>query len=148
MIMNKSHFDLQNPRGMAALFTIVIIASAGILLALGSTMIGIGSLEAGYADQKGGAALSLADGCAEETMRRIRFQPSYTSTNQILSLQGGSCTINVTDNPPSGASKRIEVVGTFEDFNRKIRIDLNLSADPVTLVNNILSVYSWEERSD
>lgn len=137
-----------HPPGVAALFTIVVIAAAGFLLAYGATLLGIGELESGYVGQQGNEALSAADGCAEEQLRQLRLDPAYTAAGATLSLPNGSCTIDVTNNPPSGADKRIEVLSTIGDHHRKVRVDIDQTADPVNGELTTLSVVSWEERTE
>lgn len=129
------------PRGVAALFTIVVVAAAGLLVAYSAAMLGIGELDAGYTSQRGSEALSVADGCLEETLRRIRLNTSYGVGAGTISLTvtNGSCRIAVTD--LGSDQRRIEVTGTTDSYNRKLRAELSL-------VGNVITITSWQERDD
>jgi DNA/RNA endonuclease YhcR with UshA esterase domain len=133
--------NVNNQHGIAAFLTIVIVAAASLIVAYSASIMGLGELDLGYTSQQGGEALSVADGCMEETMRRIRLSTSYGvgSGTINLTVSNGSCTIDVTD---LGSSKRrIIVVGTKGDYNKKIQLDL-------TLTGNVITVDAWEEAGN
>ena len=128
-------------RGVAAILTVVIVAAAALIMAYTASMLGLGELDLGYTSQKGAEALSVADGCMEETMRRIRLNTNYgVGAGTInLSVSNGSCIINVED--LGGNQRRITVTGTTGDYNKKIQTTL-------TLTGNVITINSWEEKSD
>lgn len=120
--------------------TLVIIGAAGLLMAFGAALLGIGELELGYTGQKGAEALSVADGCMEDTMRRMRLDTNYgvAAGTLNLTIDSGSCTIDVTD--LGSGQRRIVVTGTIDTYNKRIQTDL-------TLTGNVISIDSWQELS-
>lgn len=136
---------IKNQRGVAALLTIVIIAVATLIMAYSASMLGLGELDLGYTSQKGTEALSVADGCMEETLRRIRLDTNYGLGAGSISLlvSNGSCIINVVD--LGSNQRRITITGTITDtsgdYNKKVEAEL-------TLDSNIIAIDSWIEKSD
>ena len=130
-----------NESGVAALLTIIIVAAATLIMAYSASLLGLGEIDLGYTSQKGAEAFSVADGCMEETLRRIRLDTSYgTGIGTInLSVSNGSCIINVVD--LEGDRRRITITGTSGDCNRKIEVELILS-------DNVITIDSWTEKSD
>ncbi len=124
-----------NPRGFMALVTVVIIAAASLIMSLNSSLLGLGALEFGTITSAGGEAASLADGCAEEALRRLRVNPAYSGDPGLL-IFGGSCIIAVTD---LGAGERqVTVTATAGDFTARVVVKVTLGA-------RILSVSQWQE---
>jgi len=78
---------MKNKAGIAALFTVIVIGSAGLLMAYGAVMLGIGELELGYTASRGAEAFALADGCVDEALERLRVNESYSGG--ILTLPNG-----------------------------------------------------------
>lgn len=132
-MFNFSKKIYQNQKGAAALLTVVIISSAVLIMAYSASLLGIGELEMNYNQQKGSRAFSLADGCAEEAMRRLRLDTNYTGGT--LSLGGGSCIISVI---PSGVSRTINISATEGEYNQSLEIIISLSG-------NIITINSWQE---
>jgi len=141
--MRNTKYTILNTRerGVAAILTVVIVTAAALIMAYTASMLGLGELDLGYTSQKGAEALSVADGCIEETMRRIRLNTSYgVGAGTInLSVSNGSCIINVED--LGSNQRRITVTGTTGDYNKKIQTTL-------TLTGNVIAINSWEEKSD
>ncbi len=121
-----------------ALLAVVIIGAASLLVVLNASTLGLGDLDFGYTSQKGAEALALADGCMEETFRRIRLYPSYGvgSGTITLSLASGSCTIDVSGVNPA---RTVVVTGIVGEYQKKLEANLTLSGSTITLV-------SWKER--
>jgi len=137
----KQQLALENNRGVAALLTIIIVAAATLIMAYGASLLGLGELDLGYTSSKGGEAMALADGCAEEAMRRIRLNTSYTVTSSSLAFDNGSCIITVES---SGSNRTVKANGTVSDYHKKIELGLSLSGDS----GNVITIDSWEELSD
>ena len=134
-------FCFHDQRGATALVTIVIIAAAALIMALNASLLGIGDLEIGYTSQKGGEALSLADGCAEETLRRIKIDNTYGASEgeQSLSIGDNSCIITVEQN---GNNRIIYATSTVDNFYKVVRVNLTLSGDNT----DIITINSWQEQ--
>ena len=128
--------------GVAALLTIVIVASATLIIAMSASLLGLGELDLGYTSQKGAEAFSVADGCMEESLRRIRLDTNYGIGAGILNLPvlNGSCIIEVVD--LGGSQRRITVTGTTDIYNKKIESEITISS------GNILTINTWTEKDD
>lgn len=120
-------------RGATAILTVVIIGAAALIMAVAASYLGLGELDMGYVSQKGGETFAVADGCAEEALRHLRINTSYTG--DTLSLGGGSCIISIST---AGADRTITVTSTIGDFNKSLEINLTLSGDVIT-------INSWSE---
>lgn len=132
---------INNQKGVAALLTIVIVAAAALIMAYSSSLLGLGELDLGYTSQKSSEAFAVADGCMEETLRRIRLDTNYgVGVGDInLTVSNGSCIINVKD--LGGNQRRITITGTSGDYNKKIEAEITLSG-------NVIAIDSWQEKSD
>ena len=126
-------------KGGAILLIIVIIAAATLIMAYSSSILGLGELDLGYISQKGSEAFSMADGCMEETLRRIQLDTNYgIGAGTInLSVDSGSCVIGVVD--LGGNQRRVIVSGTISDYTKQIETEL-------TLNGNIITVTNWIEN--
>lgn len=127
--------------GVAALVTIIVVSIAALIMAYSSSILGLGELDIGYTSQRGMEAFHVADGCMEETLRRIRLLTSYGVGAGTISLtvSNGTCAIDVVD--LGGNQRQITVLGTSGSYNKKIRVVLTLSG-------NVIAINSWEERND
>jgi hypothetical protein len=126
--------------GAAALLTIIIVSAAVLIMALNASLLGLGELDLGYTSQRGGEALSIADGCMDETLRRMRLDNNYgVGVGTInLTVSNGSCTIDVSD---LGSNQRsISIIGTTDLYNKKL-----LATTTITATGNIVVVNEWEE---
>ncbi len=128
-------------KGVAALFIVVIITAAGLIIALSAALLGLGELDLGYTSQKGGEAFAVADGCVEETLRRIWLDNNYgIGAGAInLSVSNGSCIINVEDFGSN--QRRITATGTVSNYNKKIEAEIDFSG-------NVMNINSWIEKDD
>lgn len=110
------------------MFAIVIIGAATLIMAYSSAMLGMGELELGWYSLKGSEAFAIADGCMEESMRRLKIDSAYSGG--ALNLGAGSCTITIV---PSGSDRTITIVGTTGNYNKKIEAGVTLSGGDVIL---------------
>lgn len=122
-----------NQQGVAALLTIVIISAAVLIMAFTASLLGLGELDLGFTSQKGGEALSAADSCIEEALRRLRLDSNYSGGT--LNVGNGSCIINITAN---GNDRTITAESTIGDYHKKIQAEATLSGSD-TAIN------SWQE---
>lgn len=134
------HITLIPHRGFAALLAVVIIGAAALIVSFNASFLGLGDLDIGYTSQRGSQAFAIADGCVEETFRRIRLDQNYGvgSSTINLSLPQGSCTIDIT---AGGAVRTITVVGTLDQHHKKVEAVVTLSGSSITLD-------SWGEKDD
>lgn len=124
---------LSDQQGVAALLTVIIIAAATITMAFTASLLGLGELELGYISQKSSETLSVADSCAEDTLRRLRLDLNYSGG--MLNVGDGSCIINIT---PDGDNRTIIVESVIEKYYKKIQVEATLSGSN-TAIN------SWQE---
>lgn len=124
-------------KGIATLLIIVIISAATLIMAYSASLLGLGELEMGYTSQKGAETLSVADGCAEEALRRLRLNPSYSGGN--LQLGNGSCIITIAT---SGNISTTTVTANIDsEYYKKIEVVADLNESP-------MAITSWQEKSD
>ena len=126
---------VQNNKGMSLLLSVVIIGSAALIIALNIALLGLGELDMGYTGAQGGETFSIADGCVEEGLRRLRINSS-TYSGGTLSLGDGSCIIGVSG---TGANRVIIATSTVGVHNKVVRMDIGLDSE------SVISVNSWEE---
>ena len=128
-------------RGGSILLIVVVIAASTLIMAYSSSILGLGELDSGYVSQKGSEAFSVADGCMEETLHRIRLNINYgIGAGTInLSTDDSSCAIDVVDLGEN--QRRITVSGSIDSYTKKIETELILNG-------NIITVTSWVEKSN
>lgn len=125
-------------KGASLLIAVLIMSAALIIISFTSITQSIGDIDSSFSYAKGGEALWIADGCIEETLRRIRMNTSYGigAGTMTLSISNGSCTIQVTD---LGASNReIVSIGTSGEATRQITVRFVLTGTAIT-------ISSWKE---
>ncbi len=131
--------------GFAALLAVIIIGAAALIIALNSSLLGLGELDLGYTSQKGSEAFSVADGCAEELMRRIRINNSYqlnaaSTTFDLFNDTTASCEFRITDMDGVN-TRRFIVRGTRGIYTKLIRINATLAGAQL----NEITITRWEE---
>ena len=133
----------KNKKGIAALLTVVIVGAITFLMTYSSVLIGLGELDMASASAGGAKALGVANGCMEETLRRIRIDNLYGVPGPLNFLTpDGSCTIQVA--LFGGDARIIVVTGTSGSYSKKILSLIGLSGNP----KNIISMAYWTERND
>ena len=130
--MFKIESGLKSQSGIAALLTVVIISAAVLIMARSASLSGINEIEIAYLSSESGEALAIAEGCAEETLRRLQIDSSYTASDVILSVGNGSCTINIAAN---GDERTITVLGNVRDYYKKIEVNTSLGSGQITIDN-------------
>jgi hypothetical protein len=137
----EAKLKFQNSRqGFAALLTIVVVSAAVLIMAYSASLLGLGELDLGHTSQKGDEASAIADGCMDESFRRLRLNIGYLGETVMTS--NGSCIISVV---ASGGNRTITVTAsTTDNHYKKIEANVTLSAD----VLPVITVNSWEEKND
>lgn len=105
-----------------------MVGAAALLMAIGAARLGLGELEMGYIAQKADETLYLADGCAEEALRRLRIDANYSGG--ALNLGAGSCIINIVAN---GNDRAITVTSTVGEYNKKVQVSAALNGTTITV---------------
>ncbi|MFH1292156.1 MAG: hypothetical protein ABIH87_03080 [bacterium] len=122
-----------NDQGVVALFTVVVVSVAVLLMAYGVWFLSLGELEMGNISQQADQSFYYADGCLEEALHQIRLDSAYAGG--ILNTSTFSCIIDVEG---AGSSRVIIVSSTAGDFSKRIRAQVSLS-------NRQLNIDGWEE---
>jgi hypothetical protein len=128
--------SLKQQKGLAMMMIIVIISAAALIMAFSATWLGLGELETGYTSQKGNEAWAVAEGCVEETLRRLKIEADYSGGS--LNLNNGSCIIEIAG---AGSSKTITATSTVDQYNKVVEVQ-------ITLTNNIITINSWQEKEN
>ncbi len=128
--MFKVEADFKSQSGIAALLTVVIISAAVLIIAKSASLSGINEVDMAYLSGRGGEALAIAEGCAEETLRRLQINSSYTANDVILSVGNGSCTINITAN---GDERTITALGNVRDYFKKIEVEATIGTEQIVI---------------
>jgi hypothetical protein len=123
-----------NKSGIALILVVIIVGAAALIIALNIALLGLGELDQGYTSQKGGEAFSFADGCMEETLRRLRIDNTYSGGT--LNLPNGNCIINVTSN---GDNRIIITTSTVHSHSKVLQMDVDMDG------SNVITVNSWQE---
>ena len=124
-------------QGFMALMAVLILGGGALLLALSSSYLGLAELESSNLETKAGQTLVAADGCLDETLRRLRLNPSYTGGS--LTLGDASCIIGVTS---VGANRTITATSTIGNINKVVRAGATVS---VVGLSNVITLNSWIE---
>jgi len=125
--------------GFAALLTIIIVSASSFLMAYSASMLGLGELDLGYTAQKGSEALTVADGCLEEALYRLRLDVDYGGGTVTSGLS--SCTISVSG---SGLDRTIAIAADIEStFYKHLEVEVTLSGT----VYPTITVTNWNEVS-
>lgn len=128
-------------RGFVALVMITVIGAAALLIAMSSSLLGIGALSEVYTAERGNEAFYAADGCVEEALRRLRLNAGYTGAGEIITFPqlSASCTVTVTNLGSSGRRIIATGFGANGMYQRSIQMEITLSAQ------NVITVTSWQE---
>lgn len=119
--------------GMAALMSVVVIGAAVVLIGVSSMLLGVGELNMGNVMAEGQEARSIAEGCVEETLRRIQLDQAYGVGVGTISLNigNGSCSVVVSD--LGSSRRRVLVTGISNGYVKDIVVEVRLSGASVSL---------------
>ena len=120
--------------GIAALLTVVIIGAASLIMAYSASILGLGELELGFDSGQGEEAFAVADGCIEESFRKLKLDDLYSG--ETLNLGDNSCIISVSG---GGSTRIITAVSTVSNYHKKIEANITISSGNIVLD-------SWEEK--
>lgn len=127
-------------RGVSLLIAIIILGSSLLILSTSALVIGLGQRESSTISERGGEALSLADGCLEEAYIRIKRDVLWGLSGPVLfTAPNGSCTLQVSD--LGGSTRSIDATGVVLDYTKHIR-------SQYSILGAVSTVLSWEERGD
>lgn len=128
--------NLNNQSGFIAFTSILVISAVVLAIATSISLIGVGAAKNSLDFKKGQEALKLAEGCAEESLLRLRDDVNYVGGG--LNVDSGSCTISVSG---SGSDRVIDVEATITGppfFVKKLRLT-------VMRTGNSINLTDWQE---
>ena len=125
-----------NQSGMAAIFTVLIISAAALLMAKSTSLLGMDALEIQTLANGASETLFIADGCIEESLRRLRINESWSASGLILNIGAGSCEVNTEE---LVGRKKITAVSTLNNYHKKVAVE-------VTTADGEVNVLSWKEE--
>ncbi len=123
----------KDKRGAAALLTVIIVGVTSLILAYSASILSLGELEMGYGSQKGSETASVADGCVEEAMQRLKMDQNYVGG--LLNIGAGSCIIDIESN---GNNRVVTATASIGSNYKVFQVDLTLNG------SNIV-INSWQE---
>jgi hypothetical protein len=127
---------LDNVEGYSTLVGVLLIGAVGSFVVVSYLLLGIGSLQTGFAEQQSALARHLADACAEEGMIRVSLDLAYTG-GDALSFSEGTCNISAVTG--AGNSNRVvQAFGTVGTVVRRVEVTISSVQPQVT-------VTEWEE---
>ena len=124
---------LQNKKGMAAIFTVVVIGAASLILARSASYLSMSSLDTAFVIDKEAEVQYLTESCVEESLRRLQLNHDYIVTDMASTQDDGTCTISISSN---GDERTIDVSGTVGEYHKTVTLNL-------TIINDNLSIKKW-----
>ncbi len=123
---------------------VTVLVMMAVLLAIGLTVASIGRDEIALAGivQDGDQAFSVADGCAEEAIDRLKGDSAYAGGT--YSLAGGACTVAVTN--LGGSNRAVSVAATYADNGRGIDVNVTLKTNTAANAKTV-TINSWLESN-
>ena len=110
-----------------------------LLIVKETAWIGLAEMEIGWQSVKGQEAMHLAEGCAEETIRRYQLNSDYTASDYNLTIGNGGCVVNTrADND----ERVITVVGQVDNYYKTIKVNITVAS------GTLISINSWEEMQE
>lgn len=124
--------------GIASLLIVIILSVAALIIGVSVSTMGLSELDLGYTLQRGEEAFYIADGCVEETLRRIRLDSGYGVGAGVinLSLGGGSCIVEVSD--LGGGQRAVQILGAIGNYNKRI-------SSIITITGGVITINEWKE---
>lgn len=119
---------------MALLLVVIIVGAVALLIALNAVLLGLGDLESGYTGHLSSQARSLTEGCVEQALVRLQYDPVYVG--ETLNIAQGNCILSVQ---AIGNDRIISATGTVQSQYSLVRVGATLGA------NFSIDITSWEE---
>lgn len=107
-------------------------------MAVGASFLSMGELDMSIASVKGRKALSYAESCIDEGLRRIMIDPDFYADSQPIVIGDGQCLLTVSG---SGNSRTIIGAGSADVYQKKIEADLSFSGQEININN-------WQEKNN
>ena len=123
---------VHDKRGLSLLLIVVVIGAAAVTMIIGSSFLGIGEAQESFVYDRSQAAQILADGCADDALRRLRIDSGYSGGT--LAFEEGSCILTVSS---TGSMHEISVTSSIDIYGATTYVALSLTSTTIT-------ISSWE----
>lgn len=118
-------------KGFGTLFTVIILASIGISLALWVSTGSVWSIRNSSGTRYSTQARAMADSCAEHALELVRENHSFSGSGQITI---GSATCSYAVVPSGVVPKTIDTSSTVYGVTRKVRVQTS-GFNPITVTS-------------
>lgn len=129
--------SLQQPRGYAALITVVMVMLTVLAIGLTLTVMSADQLLSTLRYDIGVRTAALADSCAYDTALQLRDQGLAYVGSHTVTLSEGSCVIVVTNT--TGSMVEVELDAVINTSHRLVAMTMDVSTDSILL---------WQEVTD
>ncbi|MDP3962890.1 MAG: hypothetical protein Q8Q39_00105 [bacterium] len=126
---------VSDKKGFITLISVLVVSAVGLSIALSLLLLGLGSSQTSFALAQSMQARSLANACAEESLRRVKNSLSFSGTSS-LTFFGGTCTYSVAN--IGAQSRTITISGAVGTIVRKVSIS-------ISQITPFINVVSWQE---
>jgi predicted dinucleotide-utilizing enzyme len=137
--MRKNYYKTRKQSGAAAIITVVIIGAVSLVIAKSLAMMSLGGINRLQITEKSEQVMSLADGCAEEALRRLQIDNNYEAGHVLVTIDNGTCDISVDSDINV---HEISVSASTGEYYKNIKLIANIKE------NNSIEILSWEESVD
>ncbi|MBI4079054.1 MAG: hypothetical protein HY429_02035 [Candidatus Levybacteria bacterium] len=127
---------MRQQKGYIALLTTIIIMAVVLTTAATVALLSIGEAQSSFALFKGEDTLQFVEGCVEDTMLKIRSDPSLAGTFTIGRPEG-QCSVAIVNK--TGVQWTVDVTTQDTRYKRTVRIVFNRNPTGITLT-------SWQEQ--
>jgi type II secretory pathway component PulK len=118
----------------SALITLLIFVATGIIIIGGAVAVSVINTQGTSKFSQGEIGLHIAEGGIEDSLIKVLRDPSYTATNDTLTVGDGTATINITGT----TSKTVTVSGKVYGLVRKIQVTGDFTSDQFNITD-------WQE---
>lgn len=122
--------------GYITLVSVLVVGAIGVAIAVSIVLLGVGSSQTSFANERSNQAKGLVNACAEEALQQIHDSPSFAGSD-TLTLGQGTCGYLVINN--GGSNRTITSSSTVGTVIRKITIQINQ-------IGPTIQISSWREN--
>ena len=121
--------------GQALITSVIVVGIIALLVASSLMILSLGSLRSTISAQKNSEAVALNNACAEEGLFRIKQNPSYVGSDQVI-LSGNSCSFTVAND---GSQKLVTISSIIGKITKKAEVRLTVTQQ------GIITIVSWQD---
>lgn len=130
----KNNNPRKNQKGAGALFLVLVVSAAALIIVKSVSSLGLGELELSEMANVGNKITYLSESCVEEAFRRIQLDESFSVTDKILSINGKSCIINTNREENNWT---ISTEASIGDYKKQITVGFEY-------VNGVFDINYWK----